>query len=369
MSDSTPVLEQIDSAQAQNSVTANQLFDAVSPSSFGGRHAEACSGLIWGYYGGRWGDNAVANGTATLAANATNRLIADRLTGAISLSSGSPGQWDDVSVYAHLYVIITGPATVTSWQDRRMGPDGLYDATAVAALADGDRGDIVISSGVWTIDSGLLTTYGRTLTAAANAGAARTVLGAQALDGELTAIAGLTSAADKLPYFTGSGTAALADFGSTGRTLVALTATTDSFVQAKSSTWAARTIAQVAADLAGDGLTVNLLGFRGIPQNSKSADYTLVAADAGLHIYHPSADTTARTFTIPANSSVAFPIGTSITFVNDSSAGVITIAITTDTLVLAGAGSTGSRSLAASGMATAVKMTSTRWMISGPGLT
>lgn len=106
-----------------------------------------------------------------------------------------------------------------------------------------------------------------------------------------------------------------------------------------------------------------------IEQNSKSAAYTLVLADAGKHILHPSADTTARTFTIPANSAVAYPIGTAITFVNQNAAGVLTIAITTDTMRLAGAGTTGSRTLAANGMATALKIASTEWIISGTGLT
>lgn len=106
-----------------------------------------------------------------------------------------------------------------------------------------------------------------------------------------------------------------------------------------------------------------------IEQNSQSAAYTLVLADAGRHILHPSADTTARTWTIPANASVAFPIGTAVTFVNQNAAGVITIAITTDTMRLAGTGATGSRTLAANGIATALKITSTEWIISGTGLT
>lgn len=110
------------------------------------------------------------------------------------------------------------------------------------------------------------------------------------------------------------------------------------------------------------------VGFRNIPQNSQSAAYTLVLADAGKHIFHPVGDNNARTFTIPANSSVAYPIGTAITFINMAVANV-TIAITTDTLVLSSAGTTGSRTLATNGSATCIKITSTSWLISGSGLT
>jgi hypothetical protein len=112
----------------------------------------------------------------------------------------------------------------------------------------------------------------------------------------------------------------------------------------------------------------NEVGYKNIPQNSQSAAYTLVLSDAGKHIFHPSTDANARTFTIPANSSVAYPIGTAITFINMTSA-VVTIAITTDTMYLSSAGTTGSRSLAQYGSATAIKMTSTTWLISGSGLT
>lgn len=127
-------------------------------------------------------------------------------------------------------------------------------------------------------------------------------------------------------------------------------------------------IAPVTALASGTTVGGYAVGYLDIPQNSKSADYTLVLADAGKHIFHPSADTTARQWTIPANSSVAFPIGTTITFINDAGAGAITLSITSDTLTLAGTGSTGSRSLTAPATATAVKVAATRWIISGQGI-
>lgn len=101
-----------------------------------------------------------------------------------------------------------------------------------------------------------------------------------------------------------------------------------------------------------------------ITQNPQATNYTLALADSGKHIFHDSA--TAHTYTIPANSSVAFPIGTTITLVNNTGGGVVTLAITTDTLRRGdGTAGTGSRTISADSVATILKTKSTEWMITG----
>jgi len=112
----------------------------------------------------------------------------------------------------------------------------------------------------------------------------------------------------------------------------------------------------------------NGVGYINIPQNSQSAAYTTVLSDAGKHIYHPAADANARTYTIAANASVAYPIGTVIAFVNMTSQAV-TIAINSDTMYLGNLGTTGSRTLGQFGVANALKIASTTWIITGTALT
>ena len=113
------------------------------------------------------------------------------------------------------------------------------------------------------------------------------------------------------------------------------------------------------------------VGFRNTPVNSQSAAYETVLADSGKTILHPVGDDNARTFTIPAESSVNYPIGTVISFVNLQN--TVTIAITTDTMYLVNDGDTGNRTLAEYGMASAMKVASAAgvgtWIISGNGLT
>jgi len=114
--------------------------------------------------------------------------------------------------------------------------------------------------------------------------------------------------------------------------------------------------------------TAASVGYMGIPQSATTT--TLVIGDAGKHIY---VNTSGQTLTIPAATSVAYPIGTTITFIAGPSASTVTIAITTDTMYLTGTGTTGSRTLAAHGMATAVKVSGASssgvWYINGSGLT
>jgi hypothetical protein len=104
-----------------------------------------------------------------------------------------------------------------------------------------------------------------------------------------------------------------------------------------------------------------------IPITSKSAAYTTTLADANTTILHPSSDNNARTFTIDSNANVAYPLGTTLTFANKIN--TVTISITSDTLTFAGPGTTGSRTLAANGLVTAIKIATTEWMISGAGVT
>lgn len=108
------------------------------------------------------------------------------------------------------------------------------------------------------------------------------------------------------------------------------------------------------------------VGYQGTPLNTQNGDYTLALTDRGGTIYKASGGA-GETITIPANASVAFPIGTQIDIVNDGG-GDLTIAITSDTLEWALGGGTGSRTLASAGWAVIKKVTATKWKISGAGL-
>jgi len=97
------------------------------------------------------------------------------------------------------------------------------------------------------------------------------------------------------------------------------------------------------------------------PQNIKSANYTLVLSDAGKQIFHPASDAVTRTFTIPSNATVPYVIGTVVLITVENGAGLVNVAIDTDTLVF-GNGTTGTIPVPTNNTLMCIKVTATKWM-------
>lgn len=116
MSDSTSLLTQLTTAQAGKEATVNEINNALSKNSFGGRR-QSSSGLSWDYFGDRilvdGVSTAIANATVTLTASTTNYVESTR-AGVVSKNTTAftPGS-------IALYKVVTGASTVTSYEDHR----------------------------------------------------------------------------------------------------------------------------------------------------------------------------------------------------------------------------------------------------------
>jgi len=105
------------------------------------------------------------------------------------------------------------------------------------------------------------------------------------------------------------------------------------------------------------------IGYLHIPANAQTGAYVIVADDDAKCI-----DITTGGVTIAANATLALAVGFTFSVFNNSGSSQ-NIAITTDTMRLAGTASTGTRALAQYGWATVRKVSSTVWVIAGAGLT
>jgi hypothetical protein len=124
-------------AQAAWPDVVNENFDALPNTVYAYNYATS-TGLTWGYFGGRWGGNAVAAGTLALTNAADNYVVANRSTGAISTSTATTN-WNATSTYARIYKLTAAGSVVTVVEDHRAG---LYGAHGIA-VAPGAVGDVV----------------------------------------------------------------------------------------------------------------------------------------------------------------------------------------------------------------------------------
>ena len=311
------------------------------------------------------------NGSVTFATLQATGFNVTGTSGNNQVTVGSPAHPGVFSIQA------TDSGNAAAWFTDANTVSGFYGSAVnipINFLTNNVVRGAIAASGAWTLSA---PTSGNTLTVNGLAGAstALNIQGGNSASGNALLIGG---------NFTGAGTSTLISFQDANNTsginvqLVGNGATTPNktlrvingnfeIVNSAYTTVIAQLTDGGVFKVTSDQGALTELGFRGVPQNIQNASYTTVLADAARHLYHSSAS--AHTWTIDSNANVAYPIGTTLTFVADNGSGNVTIAITTDTLRLSPGGTTGSRTLAANGRATALKITATSWQITGTNLT
>lgn len=213
---------------------------------------------------------------------------------------------------------------------------------------------------------------------AAAADAAASAVLASAYIGAATSAAKWTTA--RTITTTGDATGVSGAWDGSANISFALTIPGGTVTSAKMASGAAVTnIGYTPADLAGatfsgevrlnytpTSLSSDSAGFRGLPYISADNTITLSMYQSGGMLYHTSGS--AHTWTVPPNSSVAFPLGTAIALRN-TGAGVVTIAQGSGVTVrLPGTASSGNKDLSQWGFASLIKEGTDSWILTGSGL-
>ena len=108
------------------------------------------------------------------------------------------------------------------------------------------------------------------------------------------------------------------------------------------------------------------IGYLEIPQVALTADDTIALEDSGKHFHSNTAGNI--TLTIPTNATVAFPVGTAISIVEEAAGNILVNAAAGVNLYLAGNSTAANRVLGTYGMATLMKVGTDTWFINGSGV-
>lgn len=166
-------------ASASPEVQLNENFETLDHQSVYGLRQPVTTGLTWGYCGGRWGGFSVAAATLALTGAATNYVVVEIATGAISVSTTSTN-WDDAANYLRVYKLTTDASAVTAIEDHRAGPQGVHGGgggggggggSGTVTNTGGDLTANAVMLGAGTVDAKVMASLGTSGQVLTSAGA------------------------------------------------------------------------------------------------------------------------------------------------------------------------------------------------------
>lgn len=209
------LVDDVDAAAARTTLGLGTL--ATQSGTFSGTHSGTSSGTNTGdqTLGSLGGQPLDAELTAiaglTSAADKGIQFTGSGTAGTFDLTAAAKTVLDDATVAAMVDTLGGASSTGTGGLVRATSPTLVTPALGTPTALVGTN----ITGTAAGLTAGTVTTNANLTGPVTSVGNATTIA-----DAELAAIAGLTSAADRLPYFTGSGTASLATFTAAARTVL-----------------------------------------------------------------------------------------------------------------------------------------------------
>jgi len=116
-------LQQLTSSQASPEVPINENAETLSASAIFGKRHPVTTGLTWGYYGGLFNGNTIADGTVSLTDDSANYVVVLRSSGVVSASATDTNSLN--VLYAKLYKVTCASGLVSAVIDQRFDANGL----------------------------------------------------------------------------------------------------------------------------------------------------------------------------------------------------------------------------------------------------